>query len=135
MRGYVYALVVASGVIAVPAIAQDSYPDIRGTWKGDVQAVSVDEGQPDARPTFGTYAAAIEIAEQQDRRFAGDFSFGKSDSRAIVGVFTEPDRILWSEPGGFAHGKVIDDNVIEVCYVRSTEFDQVASCERYQRQK
>jgi hypothetical protein len=54
MRRYLYALAMASGVIAVPAMAQDTYPDIRGTWKGEVQAVYVHEGVPDARPTFGT---------------------------------------------------------------------------------
>lgn len=130
-----YALVVAFGLLALPAIAQEHHhPDLVGVWKGKIDAVSVSGGE-DAKAVFGTYDAMVEITEEQGDRFAGAFTFEDESPKRFVGVFTEPGRILWAEPDGFAHGKVINNEVIEVCYVRSTEAEQVASCERFQRQE
>jgi hypothetical protein len=125
----------ALGLVAVPAIAQEhQHAGIVGVWKGQIDAVSIGAGEG-AKPVFGTFAATVEITEQQGERFAGTFTLESDAPEPFVGVFTEPGRILWAEKDGFAHGRVIDSEVMEVCYVRASEGDQVASCERYQRQE
>jgi hypothetical protein len=127
-------LAAIAGLLALPAVAQEHrHPNLVGTWKGEIDAVSVGSGE-DAKPAFGTFTATVEITDAQDERFAGTFQFESETPTPFVGVFTEPGRILWAEPNGFAHGRVINNEIIEVCYVRATAAEQVASCERYQRQ-
>ncbi|WP_421723813.1 hypothetical protein [Bauldia sp.] len=123
----------AAVLVSRPALSDDSYPDLRGSWKGTVEAVSVDQGQPAPKPEFGSYTASFEITEQEDRRFAGQYTFEGGGPKWIVGIITDPGRFLWSEPGGIAMGTIEGADAISFCYLRSTEFDQIASCERYQR--
>jgi hypothetical protein len=134
MSRLVPAFVAGLSLLAASAIAQEhKHPGIVGVWTGEIDAVSVAVGEG-AKPVFGTFTARLEITEQQGERFAGTFQLEDESPKHLVGVFTEPGHILWAEPDGFAHGRVIDNEQIEVCYVRSTDVDQVASCERYQRQ-
>ena len=39
-------IVTFAALAATPAIAQTSFPDLRGTWKGESESIIVDSGNP-----------------------------------------------------------------------------------------
>ena len=74
------------------------------------------------------------IDQQQDRRFAGTFTMSHG-TKPIVGVIKDDGEIWWSEPGGFVEGRLTDPDTIEGCYIRVSQFSQLAACEELKRQK
>jgi hypothetical protein len=60
---------------AAGATAADDYPDVRGTWRGDLETVLVDltryQTQGLDAAIFGGFPVTLVIARQDGRRFAG----------------------------------------------------------------
>ena len=83
---------------------------------------------------FGVVDITVVIDAQEDRRFAGTITMSGA-TKPVVGVITKSNRIMWSEPGGFVEGHLADANTIEGCFLRVSEFSQLAACEVLTRQQ
>lgn len=135
MRGTAAAIVFAFATfMAGPVIAADDYPDLRGTWIGKGEGVFVSSPGSPTKSHFSSVDMKVVIDAQEDRRFAGTIEMS-GDTKPIVGVFSTNDTIWWSEPGGFVEGRLTDPNTFEGCYVRVSQFSQLAACEVLKRQQ
>ena len=130
----VLALVFGLGLLfADTARAQDSYPNMLGTWTGKGEGVFVSFPGAGKHATFSSVEITVVIDQQQDRRFAGRITMAGRSYR-IVGVITDSGDIWWTEPGGFVEGRLTDKDTFTGCYVRATQFSQLAACETLKRQ-
>ena len=120
--------------IAAPVVAADTFPDLRGTWTGKGEGVFVTSPGSPTHSQFGSVDITMVIDAQRDRRFAGTIQMS-GDTKPIVGVFSTSDTIWWSEPGGFVEGRLTDANTFEGCYVRVSQFSQLAAYEVLKRQQ
>ena len=131
----VLVLVVGLGLLLGSAArAQDSYPDLKGTWTGKGDGVFFASPGAHGKATFGSVEITVVIDHQEDRRFSGTITMARG-SKPIVGVITDDGAIWWSEPGGFVEGRLTDADTFSGCYVRVSEFSQLAACEVLKRQK
>ena len=126
--------VALAALVGNPAGAADNFPDLRGTWTGKGEGVFVTSPGSPTHSRFGTVNISLVIDAQQDRRFAGTITMS-GGTKPIAGVITTNGSIWWSEPGGFVEGKLTDPNTFEGCYVRVSQFSQLAACEVLKRQK
>ena len=134
MRGTVALALALATFIAGPAVAADAFPDLKGTWTGKGEGVFVTSPGSPTHSQFGTVDITVVIDAQEDRRFAGTIEMSGA-TKPIVGVVLMSGRILWSEPGGFVEGHLSDENTIEGCFLRVSEFSQLAACEVLKRQE
>lgn len=134
MRGTVALALALATFIAGPAVAADAFPDLKGTWTGKGEGVFVTSPGSPTHSQFGTVDITVVIDAQEDRRFAGTIEMSGA-TKPIVGVVLMSGRILWSEPGGFVEGHLSDANTIEGCFLRVSEFSQLAACEVLKRQE
>ena len=134
MRGTAAFALALATFIAGPAVAADAFPDLKGTWSGKGEVVFVTSPGSPTHSQFGTVDITVVIDAQEDRRFAGTITMSGS-TKPVVGVITKSNRILWSEPGGFVEGHLADANTIEGCFLRVSEFSQLAACEALKRQE
>jgi hypothetical protein len=70
-----------TGLIALPALADSAFPDLRGTWKGNSESIimgsggnSHHPGAPDSKPELHSVTFTLKIDMQDGRRFSGTFS-------------------------------------------------------------
>ncbi|MEO4040569.1 hypothetical protein AAFN47_03075 [Hoeflea sp. CAU 1731] len=88
---------------------------------------------------FSSETITQTITEQRDRRLTGSMhsESGASEkfSVSFVGVFVDKSQFRWSEPNGFAEGRMIDADTIVSCYIRTTPEGQNAACQTLRRVK
>ena len=120
--------------VAGPVVAADAFPDLQGTWTGKGEGVFVTSPGSPTHSQFGTVDITLVIDAQKDRRFAGTIQMS-GHTKPIVGVISTSDTIWWSEPGGFVEGRLTDADTFEGCYVRVSQFSQLAACEVLKRRK
>ena len=113
------------------ADAQDSYPDLRGTWTGTTDQVLFDES---GASIFRSVPLTIEILEQRDRRFTGRVQVEQYDLR-ILGVFVDETTLRWAEPSGFAEARLTGPDSFEACFLRLAELSKIAACQTMTRQE
>ena len=121
-------------LVGAPAVAQDNYPDITGTWTGTGDSVM---RSGDGPVTFAEDAITQVVTEQRGRRFAGEMhstAGGETFKSRFVGVFVDETRFLWSEPGGFLEGRLVDADTIHSCYAGTAEDPIIAACNVLTRQ-
>lgn len=134
MRGTAAFALALATFIAGPAVAADAYPDLKGTWTGKGDGVFVTSPGSPTHSQFGAVEVTLVIDAQEDRRFAGTITMSGA-TKPIVGVISISDTILWSEPGGFVEARLTDANTIDGCFLRVSEFSQLAACEVLKRQQ
>ncbi len=134
MRVLFYFLSALGLVLTSGAWAQESYPDLRGTWVGKGEGVFVTSPGSEKKAHFSSVEITLVIDAQEDRRFAGTISMS-DHTRPVVGVITDEGTIWWSEPAGFVEGRLTDQDTFNGCYVRVSQFSQLAACEELKRQK
>lgn len=125
-------------LFSVPAgLAEDSYPDIVGTWVGE--GADIRMNSDGSGVIFSSETITQIVTEQRDRRFTGEMHSGSGASEKFsvefVGVFVDGSHFRWSEPNGFVEGRVIDADTIDSCYVRTAPEGQNAACQTLKRVK
>jgi hypothetical protein len=116
-------LVLATALGAAPALARGGFPDIRGTWKGDSEAVVAGAANhraaaPDGdQPSFRTVPLTIVIDRQDGRRFSGRVSSADA-SEQIVGVLSRTGTLHWVDEDGFLEGHLLGPDTLEACYLQ-----------------
>lgn len=123
-----------AALVVGPLNAAETFPDLRGTWSGTGDGVFVTSPGSPNNARFGSVDITLVIDAQQDRRFAGTITMS-GGAKPIVGVVTTSGSIWWSEPGGFVEGQLSDPDTFEGCFVRVSQFSQLAACEVLTRQK
>ena len=128
------AVIATMVLVATSAGAEQTFPDLKGTWTGtgDGVFVALPGAVTDAR--FAEVGIKLVIKQQQARRFSGTITMS-GEARPVVGVIRFDGGILWSEPSGFVEGRLSDENTFEGCFARISSFSQLAACEILKRQK
>jgi len=121
-------------VFASMAHAEESYPNLMGTWSGTADGVFVTAPGPQTDATYRTIDITLVIDRQEDRRFNGTITI-EGATQQMVGIVTDEGGIRWSEPGGFVEGRLTDPNTLKGCYVRVSLFSQLAACEELKRRE
>ncbi len=94
---------------ATVATAQNSIPDLRGTWRGESETVVVGSGNthhPAAaaqEPEFRSATFTLTIDKQEDRRFTGIFSSARGSYR-VVAVASRTGTIYLADVEGYSSG-------------------------------
>jgi hypothetical protein len=122
-----------------PVFAETNYPDLRGTWTGDSEAIVagttnhyVEPSEP-RKPALRSVPFTIVVDMQEGRRFSGTVTSEHSSER-IVGVISQSGMVYWVDEDGYNHAQLLDDDTLEVCYLQVDKVVQVASCVDMKRQ-
>jgi hypothetical protein len=124
---------------AVPAVAQTTVPDLRGTWKGNSESVVWGGGNPHHGKTapsdaqFRTVPFTLVVDKQEGRRFAGTFSSSRSNEK-VVAVISRNGQILLADDDGYTIGSILAPDRIELCYLKTGKDARVASCTELTKQ-
>jgi hypothetical protein len=108
------------GLIALPAIAETAFPDLRGTWKGDSESIvsgnanTHHTGTPDTPARLSSVTFTLKIDMQDGRRFSGTFSSSRS-TESIVGVISRTGSIYLADSDGYTFGTLLAPNRLELC--------------------
>jgi hypothetical protein len=128
--------IIAFIILAIaPATAQNSIPDLRGTWKGHSESVvwgtgnhHHGSGRPQSEPPrFHSVAFTLKVAKQQGRRFYGVWS-SAGGSEILVGVISHDGTIYMADDDGYSTAKMLDPNQFEICYLHVGLDSRIASC-------
>jgi hypothetical protein len=125
--------------VALPAAAQTSFPDIRGTWKGDSESIVArtgnthHPGSPQSAPRLTSVPFTLVIDKQDGRRFSGAFSSARS-TESIIGVISRTGTLFFVDTDGYAYATLLGPDRLESCYLQIGQDARVASCTEMTKQ-
>jgi hypothetical protein len=128
-----------TGLIALPALADSAFPDLRGTWKGDSESIfmgagnSHHPGSPDSPPQLHSTTFTMKIDMQDGRRFSGTYASPRATD-TIIGVISRSGSIYIADDDGDTVGTVLAPNRLELCYLNAPGNGRVASCTEFVKQ-
>jgi hypothetical protein len=132
--------IIALAVFAVlPAAAQTSFPDVRGTWKGESESIvagtgnSHHPGSPQSPPRLTSVPFTLVIDKQDGRRFSGTFSSARS-TEPIIGVISRTGTLFFIDTDGYTYGTLLGPDRLESCYLQIGQDARVASCTELTKQ-
>src|SRR5262245_13883377 len=126
-RGWIAML---AALAATPALAQTSFPDLRGTWKGESESIISDTGNShhpepaQKEPRLTSVPFTLTIDKQDGRRFSGSFSSPRS-TESVIGVITRGGNLLFVDTDGYASGTLLGPDRIETCYLQIAPYGRV----------
>src|SRR5262249_20181166 len=122
------------------AAAQQSIPDLRGTWKGQSESVVRGSGagthhdpSSAAEPRFTSAQFTMIIDKQNGRRFSGTFSSARS-TETVMTVLSRSGTIYMVDDDGHAWGTLLAPNRMELCYLHQSPTTRIASCTEFTKQ-
>jgi hypothetical protein len=123
---------------AGPAMAESAVPDLRGTWKGNSEAIVSGGANPhhatqSAETRFSTIAFTLTVDKQDGRRFSGTFVSARTTDQ-VVAVIGRNGSIYMADDDGYTVGTLLAPNRIELCYMHSSPGAKVASCTELTKQ-
>ncbi|MET0532480.1 MAG: hypothetical protein ABW003_29870 [Microvirga sp.] len=136
--------VVVAGVFAVSgsAVAQQSYPDLKGTWVGPGQSVT--QGKTDHWPNSGETGPVFRegswtfVVDRQDgNRFTGSRGLTGGARRDVVIAVIREDRrtIHMVDDDGTFHSILTGPDTMEMCRTEVTADSRIVGCAQLTRQK
>ena len=134
------ALASIATLAATQAISESSFPDLRGTWKGESESVITGSGNPhhagtpqSAEPHVSSVAFTLMIDHQDGRRFWGTFSSARL-TESIIGVISRNGAIYFVDPKSYSFGTLLAPDRLEMCYLQTASYGRVASCTELTKQ-
>jgi len=133
-------IVVLAVLGAAPALAQATFPDVRGTWVGQSESIVSGAanphhtGSPEEAPRLSSVTFTLKIDMQDGRRFSGTFSSPRS-TESIIGVLSRTGTLYYVDSDGYAYGTLLEPDLLESCYLQLSPQGRVASCTDLRRQK
>lgn len=128
-----------AAALAGPVQAQDTYPDLKGTWVGKGTAIVL--GTPKHHdktaaktPRLSDQNFTFKITDQKDGRFWGTMESPRGKDLMIGILAPDKKRVLVAGEEGTAEGRLIDANTFEWCYDHHTKDSIVVSCNTVRRQ-
>ena len=132
-------IITLATLLATPALAQSTIPDLRGTWKGDSESIIAGTGNKhhtgaaqDA-PDLRSMSFTLVIDKQDGRRVSGVFSSART-SQALIGVLSRTGTLLAVDKDGYTFGTILSPDQLELCYLQTTSDGRVASCTELKKQ-
>jgi hypothetical protein len=128
-----WCLVTLAIFVASPALAQSSFPDLRGTWKGESESIVTGAAKPhhttspQPEPRLTSASFTLTIDKQDGRRFSGAFSSARSNE-SIVGVISHTGTLFFVDSDGYAYATLLGPDKLESCYLQIGANGRVASC-------
>ena len=85
-----------------------------GIWEGINKSYSTEKG-------YRTWKKKIIIFEQNERIFKGNFKYENGEKNFLGVIRSNNKTFYWVSPEskGYIHGKIINNNTIEVCYTEA----------------
>jgi hypothetical protein len=124
---------------ATPAAAQ-SAPDLRGTWKGESEAIIWGKASKHQPPADSTDQArllsvplTLTIAKQDGRRFSATLSSPRA-SELLVGIISRTGTIFMADDDGTNYATLLGPDKIEICHLLSDTETRHAACAELTRQ-
>lgn len=108
----------------------NAIPNLVGTWVGENKTISDKKGYK----IWGQ--KTVEITEQQDRRFRGQFTYPEGTKNFFGVIYPDNSSFTWvsSDSKGYNHGRILDADHIGACYVEAGA-EATAGCAELQRKK
>jgi hypothetical protein len=132
-------IIALATLLATPAYAQSTIPDLRGTWKGDSESIIAGTGNKhhtgaaqDA-PELRSMSFTLVLDKQDGRRVSGVFSSART-SQALIGVLSRTGTLLMVDNDGYTFGTLLAPDRLELCYLQTTANGRVASCTELKKQ-
>jgi|SRR5271166_4871132 hypothetical protein len=122
------------------AQTQSSFPDLRGTWKGESETIVLGGGNshhppatpPEPRLTSVPFTLTIE--RQEGRRFSGTFASARA-TEVIVGIISRTGTLFVVDDDGYDFATLLGPNRMEMCYLHVAPDSRIASCTELTRQE
>ena len=108
-------------------VHSDTIPNLIGEWNGKNNTYSELKG-------LKTWEKKINITQQNDRRFKGNFSYSDGTKNFYGIIHPDNVTITWvaSNSRGYNLGKILEKNKISACYVESG-IDATVGCSELTR--
>ena len=133
-------IVTLVALLATPALAQSTIPDLRGTWKGDSESIVAGTGNKhhagaaaQDTPEMRSMSFTLVIDKQDGRRVSGTFSSAKTN-QALIGVLSRTGTLLMVDNDGYTFGTLLAPDRLEICYLHAGTDGRVASCTELKKQ-
>ena len=124
---------------ATPGAAQNA-PDLRGTWKGESEAIvwgKSTKHQPPAEPAdqarLISVPLTLTINKQDGRRFSATLSSPRANE-VVVGVISRTGTIFIADDDGTDYVTLLGPDKIEICHLHATTETRNAACAELTRQ-
>ena len=133
-------IIALTALVVPPAVAQNAFPDLRGTWKGDSESIVWGNGNAhyppsqQADPRLTSIPFTFTIDKQEGRRLSGTFSSPKS-TEAVIGVISRTGTIFLADDDGTDYATLIGPNRMEICHLQGGPDTRIAACTEYTRQQ
>jgi len=121
--------------VALPALADDAIPDLRGTWTGRSESAVMGAptphqgGTPDSPTRFTSIALTLVVDKQQGRAFSGTISSVLQKGEPLVGMISRTGAVYYADTDGYVIGTMLAPGKLEICYLQaSPTTGSVASC-------
>lgn len=131
--------VTLAALAATPAAAQDGFPNLRGTWKGNSDSIVLPAGNPHhpggkpPGPLMSSVPFTLVIDKQDGRRISGTFSSPKH-SETVIAVVSRNGAIYMVDDDGYTIGTLLTPSRLELCYMKQSPKGRVASCTEMAKQ-
>jgi hypothetical protein len=134
-----------TALLSAPALgqtsAQDSIPDLRGTWKGQSESVVFGagahphhrSGSHEGATRFTSQTFTMTIDQQDGRRFSGTFASDRH-RETLVGVVSRSGTIFIVDDDGYNLATLFAPNRLEMCYLHLSAASRAASCTEFTKQ-
>jgi hypothetical protein len=135
-------LVVSFLAASSPAVAQQSYPDLKGTWIGPGQSVT--QGKTDhwsntgeTGPVFREGSWTLVVDRQEGNRFTGSHGLTEGTRRdPILGVIRADQRTIHMvDDDGTFLTILSGPDTMEMCRTEVTAASRLVSCRQLTRQR
>ena len=132
------ALAVMLATLALPAQAQDGFPNLLGTWKGDSESIVLSGGNThhpgkSPGPRMSSVPFTMVIDKQDGRRVSGTFSSAKH-KETVIAVIARNGAIYMVDDDGYSVGTMLSPTKLELCYMKRAPDGRVASCTEMTKQ-
>jgi hypothetical protein len=134
-----FASIVLLMLLAAPATAQNM-PDLRGTWKGEAEAIIWGKPMKHHPPVQQTDQArqlnnslTLKIETQDGRRFAATLS-SQYSSEKMVGIISRTGTIFMADDDGTDFATLLAPDRMELCHLHGSSETRLATCAELTRQ-
>lgn len=136
-------LIVAGGLtVSGLAVAQQPYPDLKGTWIGPGQSLT--QGKTDhwpnageTEPVFRESSWTLVVDRQEGNRFVGSQGLTNGTRRdPILAVIREDRRTIHMvDDDGVFNTILTGSDTMEMCRIEVTAVSRIVGCRQLARQK
>jgi hypothetical protein len=122
----------------IAAAAQDGFPNLTGTWKGDSESIVLSGGNAHHRgksrePRMSSVPFTLVIDKQDGRRISGTFSSPKH-KETVIAVIGRNGPIYMVDDDGYTIGTLLSPTRLELCYMKRARNGSIASCTEMTKQ-